>query len=135
LSRPVTGTGCSKDPTTGVTLCTGTSACPDVTVDPSVYPDCGFYITATAVYLACLCSGYLCPIGQPATCDQAAALLQSSNEGSVCGEASNNQCSAIPTGTGAAEMTTSDGGSGSGCDKNCESMCAGEPDCIQLCGC
>src|SRR5580704_19227673 len=55
LSRPVTGTGCGKDPTTGVTLCTGTSACPDITVDPSVYPDCGFYITATAVYLACLC--------------------------------------------------------------------------------
>lgn len=136
LGRSVTGTGCGKDPTTGVTLCTGTDTCPGVTVDPSVYPECGFYISGAVAYLACLCSGYLCPLGQPATCNEAAALLESSNEGSVCGEASNNQCTALSSGTGA---TGSDGGSdtgsGSGCDKACEAMCAGEPDCITLCNC
>lgn len=137
ITGAATGTGCGADPTTGVTLCIGTSECESITVDQSVFPECGFYFGGGSVYLACLCSNYLCPIGLAATCDQAASLLQSTNEGTVCGEASNNGCTAITsaatsTGTGTA---TSEGGSGSGCDMTCETDCAGEPDCVQLCGC
>jgi hypothetical protein len=144
IGSKVTGTGCGTDPTTGVTLCVGTSACPNVSVDPSVYPDCGFYITGSSTYLVCLCSGYLCPIGLPTSCDEASTLLQASNEGSVCGEASDNECTAVSSGTGSTGGTGSSGGSeagsgsdgaSGGCDQTCESMCAGEPDCIQLCGC
>ncbi len=137
LTGSATGTGCGTDPTTGVTLCISTSECPSVTVDQSVFPQCGFYITGGSVFLACLCSNYLCPIGLPATCDQAELLLQASNEGMVCGEASNNGCTVItsPATSTSAATSDSDAGSGSGCDPSCESDCAGEPDCIQLCGC
>jgi hypothetical protein len=143
LSATASGTNCGTDPTTNVTLCTGISSCPTVVVDENVFPECGFDLTGTGVYLVCLCSGYLCPIGQgqPTTCAEAAALLQASNEGTACGEASNGQCALVSSGTGttgttgSTGTTTTDAGSGSGCDETCESMCAGEPDCIQLCGC
>jgi hypothetical protein len=139
-----TGTGCGTDPTTGVTLCTGTTECPGVTFNPSVFPGCGFYISGLSLDLECLCADYLCPVGAATTCTEAAALLQASNEGTVCAEISSNGCSQIPVGgTGGTAGTGGSGGSagsgpsdaGAGCDKTCESMCAGEPDCIQLCGC
>jgi hypothetical protein len=135
-----TGTGCGSDPTTGVTLCTGTTECPGVTVDPSVFPGCGFYISGSSLNLECLCSGYLCPMGAVTTCAAAASLLQATNEGTVCGGVTTNACAQIP-GTGAGGTAGSGAaadagmGSGTGCDTTCEAMCAGEPDCIQLCGC
>jgi hypothetical protein len=141
LGSKTSGTGCGTDPTTGVTLCIGATECPTVSVDPSVFPECGFYFSGGSVYLACLCSNYLCPIGRPANCDQAAALLQSTNEGTVCGEASNNACSEVSVTSGGGGGTTpveagaSADDSGSCCDESCASMCAGEPDCIQGCGC
>jgi hypothetical protein len=137
LGSDTSGTGCGTDPTTGVTLCVGASECPSISVDQSVFPECGFYFTDGSVYLACLCSNFLCPIGQPATCDQAASLLQSTNEGTVCGETASNGCTEVSSGAASTSAgmgtTTPDGGSG--CDMTCESDCAGEPDCIQLCGC
>jgi hypothetical protein len=139
LTGSATGTGCGTDPATGVTLCTGTSECPTLVVDQSVFPECGFYFAGGSIFLACLCSNYLCPMGLAATCDQAASVLQSTDEGSVCGEASNNACTVITSpSTSAGTGTTTpeaDSGGGSGCDTQCESDCAGEPDCIQMCGC
>jgi hypothetical protein len=139
LTGSATGTGCGTDPTTGVTLCTGTSDCPSLVVDQTVFPECGFYFTGGSIFLACLCSNDLCPIGLAATCDQAASVLNSSNEGTVCGEASDNACTVITTAgantSTSTGTTTSEAGSASGCDPDCESSCAGEPDCIQLCGC
>ncbi len=136
---PATGTGCGTDPTTGITLCTGTTECPGVTVDPTVFPECGYYIMGDALDLECLCATYLCPMGAPTTCAAVAALLQNTNEGTVCAAVSNNACSQL-TGAGGsagaggtAGAGTSD--SGTTCDTSCESMCAGEPDCIQACGC
>jgi hypothetical protein len=137
LGSDTSGTGCGTDPTTGVTLCVGTSECPSLGVDQSVFPECGFYFTDGSIYLACLCANYLCPIGQPATCDQAAALLQSTNEGTVCGESTSNGCmevssGAVSTSSDTAATTTD---AGSSCDESCYSTCGGDPDCIQLCGC
>jgi hypothetical protein len=129
-----TGTGCGTDSTTGATLCVSTTQCPNVSVDQVVFPECGFYITGATTYLACVCAGSLCPIGQPTTCAQAAALLSATNEGSVCGEMTNGQCTALAaSATDASTAAASD--AGSGCDQSCYSTCAGEPDCIQLCGC
>jgi hypothetical protein len=132
VSSAAMGTGCGTD--NGVTLCLGTSECPSISVDQGVFPECGFYFANGSVSLACLCSNYLCPIGPASTCDEAMSLLQSSNEGTVCGAASNNGCLALSAGTTDTDAgTTAD--SGSGCDESCASMCAGVPDCIQLCGC
>jgi hypothetical protein len=133
LTGTPTGTGCITDPTTNVSLCTGSTECPSVNVDQSVYPQCGYFFNGGLVYLACLCAGDLCPIGQPATCAQAAALLQSSNEGTVCAEVNNSGCTVVTSGAATDATTASD--AGSGCDETCYSSCAGEPDCIQLCGC
>src|SRR5580658_3185906 len=132
LTSTPSGTGCKTDPTTNVTLCAGSSECPSVNVDPNVYPDCGYFFNGGLVYLACLCSNNLCPIGQPTTCAQAAALLQSSNEGTACAEADNNQCTMLSSGTAADATTIGTTDAGSGCDQTCYSACAGEPDCIQL---
>jgi len=121
-----------------VTLCSGTTECPGVEVDPAVFPGCGFYISGNALDLECLCATYLCPMGLAPTCTAASALLKSTNEGSVCAAVSTNGCSQVPTtgGTGAGGTAGSGAAdAGSGCDKSCEAMCAGEPDCVQLCGC
>jgi hypothetical protein len=131
-----TGTGCAPDPTTGITLCTGTTECPGVMVDPAVFPECGFY--GDAFDLECVCAGYLCPMGVATSCSSAAALLQTANEAAVCGEISSSVCTLITgPGTGGSSGAGGSGAAdaGSGCDKACEAMCAGEPDCIQGCGC
>jgi hypothetical protein len=131
LTSKTTGTGCGTD---GVTLCLGASECPSISVNQSVFPECGFYFAGGSVYLACLCSNYLCPIGKPANCDQAASLLNSTNEGTVCGKLSSGECSEVSGASdGMDAEATSD--TSTGCDESCASMCAGEPDCIQQCGC
>ena len=83
--------------------------------------------------LECLCNGeMLCPIGVPDTCNQATQLLSSQTALVVCEEASDGRCVQVgPSDAGAA----GDAATPSPCDKQCESECAGEPDCIQLCGC
>ncbi len=138
-SGTVSGTGCGTDPTTGVTLCTGTTECPDITIDSSVFPQCGFYISGVALDLECLCATYLCPMGAATTCATAASILASTNEGSVCAEVNSNGCSQLTGsgGAGGAGGTAGSGGvdSGSTCTMAGLSMCAGEPDCLQACGC
>jgi hypothetical protein len=143
-SGPASGTGCGTDPTTGITLCTGTSECPGLVVDQSVFYNCGFYISGAALDLECLCATSLCPMGAAPSCAAAQALLASSNlnEGTVCLEVSSGGCSQIPVSGGGGTAGSGAGGTaGSGtteagsCDMTCESMCAGEPDCIQACGC
>ncbi len=122
------GTGCGTDPNTGVTLCLGTAACPQLTVDPSVYPECGFRPQSGATLdLECVCTGFLCPIGVPSTCDDAAKLLQQQTEAIVCAQVSDGRC--IGAGTGV------DAGQGGTCDPSCRDSCVGDPTCIQLCGC
>lgn len=134
------GAGCGTDPTTGVTLCLATSLCPDVSVNPSNFPECGFRINGDILDLECLCSGYLCPMGATSTCAQASQILAQQNEGSVCNAVTDNACAQLTSASatvGSSSVGTEDAGSGtgSGCDPVCESDCAGEPDCIQLCGC
>jgi hypothetical protein len=129
------GAGCTTDTESQITLCQQTSLCPSVSVDQGTLPGCGFRIHAGSVIdLECLCNGeMLCPIGVPDTCDQATQLLSSQTSSLVvCEEASDGRCvqvGASDAGTASAAATPS------ACDKQCESECAGEPDCIQLCGC
>jgi hypothetical protein len=124
-----TGSACTDDPQTGVTLCEETSLCPGVAFDPGALPNCGFQLHAGSVIdLECLCGTALCPIGVPQTCAQAAELLASQSSVVVCQQASNGNCIELAA-------PVADAGASSSCDKQCETECAGEPGCIQLCGC
>jgi hypothetical protein len=127
------GAGCSTDPQSGITLCEQTSLCPSLSVDQGALPGCGFRIHAgTVIDLECLCGDELCPVGVPDTCAQATQLLSSQTSALVvCEEASDGRCELV----GASDAGSAQSPSVSTCDKQCESECAGEPSCIQLCGC
>ena len=135
------GTDCGADPTTGTVLCLGVNICPSITIDSSVYPDCGFQIAGAAINIECLCGQYLCPLGAAATCEAAAALLAQENEGTVCGSQSSGGCTYLPA-TGAATSTATTATTATTittvaatCDTTCRDQCAGEPSCLQMCGC
>jgi hypothetical protein len=123
------GTGCSTDPQTGVTLCSGVDTCPTVAVDPSAWPGCGFRVAGgTALDLECLCANSICPIGVATTCSQASQLLSAQNELSVCQQVSESRCTSVPTAPEAGTVPP-------GCDRNCQIGCGTAPDCLQVCGC
>ena len=137
-----TGAECGTNPATGVTLCEQIDLCPSITVDQGAFAQCGFRIHPGAViHLECLCGDSLCPIGVPDTCDEATQLLSSAQSALVvCEEASSGRCVAVsagasttPTSTATAAPTST--AVPSTCDKDCQSQCAGNPDCYQLCGC
>lgn len=122
------GTNCGTDPSTGITLCEGIDLCPGLIVDQGAFPGCGFRLNAASPYdLECDCGDFLCPIGAPPSCAAAAQLLdQEQSSLNVCQQQNEGTClSLAPTG----------GGTQSTCDKSCESECAGDPNCIQMCGC
>ena len=122
-----TGAGCTEDSVTLVTLCEAISTCPGLDVDQGVFPGCGFRIQqgSAALDLECLCDTQLCPIGVPASCAEATQLLSDQSSITVCEQSDENRCVQLAT----------TGGASSTCDKNCESSCAGDPSCIQFCGC
>jgi hypothetical protein len=123
------GAGCVEDPEAQVTLCAAIDTCPNVVVDPDVYPDCGFRLhDGTTLDLECLCSGALCPIGIPTTCDDAARLLDAQSSLLVCQQVAEGRCVAI-AGAGA------DAGSSNSPCSACAAQCGGSPSCFQACGC
>jgi hypothetical protein len=121
----VQGAGCGVESTTGATLCTAISLCPKLAVDHDVFPNCGFRIHGQAIDLECACSGALCPVGAPLTCDQAAQLLSGQSEIQVCNQLNEGRCTA-----GTPAQT-----SPSTCDRTCAGECGGDPGCVKLCGC
>ena len=123
------GKNCQQDPQAGVILCEQIDLCPDVSVDPAAFPNCGFELHAGAILdLECLCGDALCPIGVPPTCDQAKRLLGAQTEPLVCQQVSEGRCVQL-VGGDAGQNTASD------CLRKCQSDCAGVPSCVQLCGC
>jgi hypothetical protein len=122
------GTNCTTDPASGITLCEQIDACPGLLVDQGAFPGCGFRMSAASTYdLECACGESLCPVGAPTSCADAAQLLdQAGSSVVVCQELNSGACLPISS-PGSGNQGT--------CDKTCESDCAGEPNCIQLCGC
>src|SRR5215472_13014461 len=120
-----TGVGCGTDPNTGATLCLGISSCPNLSIDPGAYPDCGFRVLPGVIDIECSCSGELCPLGTATSCTEAARLLREQNEGVVCQQIVEGRC------TGGSPSGTQDAGAGT-CDPSCRDSCAGSPPCIQL---
>lgn len=121
----VIGGGCATDPDTGATLCLAVSACPDVVVDQASLPGCGFRVRGGTFDLQCVCQNYLCPLGTPTTCVQAAELLQNQSAFLVCAQVGDNRCTQL-----AATQTERPG-----CDTSCASGCGGDALCRQSCGC
>jgi len=122
------GTGCTLDPATQVTLCAQIGACPRVSVDPAMFPGCGFRPGGAASFdLECLCSGSLCPMGVPTTCAQAAQLVQTQNVLGVCQQVAEGRCVQVAA-PDASTVAPS-------CDRTCQSQCGGATDCLQICGC
>ena len=115
----------------GLALCTGISVCgTTIAVDHDVYPDCGFRIKGTVLDLECVCNGdSVCPIGVATDCASAYQLLQNQTQQTVCQQVAEGRCTSTTPGG------TTGGTSSSTCDKTCESECAGNPTCIQQCGC
>jgi hypothetical protein len=115
----------------GITLCEEIANCPGLDVDQGAFPNCGFRMSVASTYdLECWCGSELCPVGVPINCATAAQLLdQQQSSIVVCQQAGQGSC--LTPGADAG----SGSGSSSTCDKSCESQCAGEPSCIQLCGC
>jgi uncharacterized membrane protein YgcG len=131
VSAPgVTGVNCARDTSLGITLCQTTTQCPNVIIDQSVYPGCGWRIVGNIADLQCDCNGLLCPIGTPTTCGQAVDLISNQSQGTVCQGVSEGRC----TQPGSAGGGSSGGGS-STCDKTCAADCGGNASCLQLCGC
>jgi len=134
-----TGEGCTVQTSSGTFLCTAISLCPSIAIDPGTFNGCGFRIRGDVIDLECECMGYLCPIGAPATCAQAATLLTQENSGSVCSQTTSGTCiqeAQAVTSTGdAGTTTTTSPGTSPGCDTTCESECVSDPNCIQACGC
>jgi hypothetical protein len=126
-----TGTNCTTDPQSGISLCEQIANCPGVDVDPGAFPGCGFRLHASSVFdLECDCGDSLCPIGTPTSCASALQLLdQEASSLAVCQQVSEGTCLPL-TGDGGTSSTGS-----SSCDKTCESECGGDPNCLQLCGC
>jgi hypothetical protein len=125
------GSDCITEPSTGAQICTGLSICPKIVIDHDIYPNCGFRIRGTAIDVECACSGSICPLGTPSTCDQAQALLNGQTEALVCQQINEGRCVA---GTPTTPPTSSSSG-GNTCDKGCLADCAGDPNCARLCGC
>jgi hypothetical protein len=121
-----TGTNCTTDPQSGITLCEQIANCPGVDVDQGAFPGCGFRLHASSIYdLECGCGDSLCPIGTPTSCTTALQLLnQQQSSIIVCEQLDQGSC-----------LPLDDAGTSSNCDKSCESACAGDPNCIQMCGC
>jgi len=126
-----TGIACTTDVTTHVALCSGTSQCPNISVDTQQFPNCGFRTLQPTFDLECICFGnYLCPVGVVSSCQEIAGLFSGKTLNDVCNQVSLGYCTqntGIPAnGTGGATST---------CNQDCYSGCVGAPTCIVACGC
>ncbi|HEY8041657.1 MAG TPA: hypothetical protein VIF15_17750 [Polyangiaceae bacterium] len=121
------GAGCFQDTPSQTVLCEQIDTCPGLDVNQGVLPSCGFRMNTGGLDLECLCGDALCPIGVPTSCAQAAQLLDRQSSLTVCQQQGEGRC---------VQLTAPDaGGTSSTCDKNCQAQCAGDPSCMQMCGC
>ncbi|MFO0667309.1 MAG: hypothetical protein U0174_25385 [Polyangiaceae bacterium] len=93
----VQGLACGADRATGVTLCSAVSSCPNLVVDGDALPSCGFRVKGTSYDIQCVCGDWLCPVGTPTTCTEAAQLMNGATSLQVCLQVNENRCvPAIP---------------------------------------
>jgi hypothetical protein len=138
------GASCTQINAT-TSLCQFINLCPTLTLNTSVFPQCGFRIHGDAIDPECFCDNeYLCPIGSPTTCAEAAT--ESTGDvtyDSVCQQYLTGHCtdlnaaaSAGSTSTGSTSTgSTSTGSTTTAACQSCLTNCANVPACIEACGC
>ncbi len=124
----VQGASCTQI-TASISLCQFISSCPTLALSPQVFPQCGFRIHGTSIDPECLCGNYLCPIGSPATCTEAAQLASGDTTyDSVCLQSVQGHCLDL---TGGGTTTPSSTSACQTCILNCDNV----PACVDACGC
>lgn len=126
------GAACGVEGESGTTLCRATSLCPNVVVDGTAHPRCGFRIRGSSAELVCGCGQSICPMGTFSTCAEAASLLANQTELGVCVQVAEGRCSA---GTGDPNAGSSGSSGASTCDRQCLAECGGGGGCASVCGC
>jgi hypothetical protein len=122
----VQGASCTAV-TSSISLCQFISSCPNLALNPQVFPQCGFRIHGTAIDPECLCGNYLCPIGSPTTCTEAATMASGDTTyDSVCEQSVTGHCLAL---------TASGGSTTSAACQSCITNCDNVPACVDACGC
>jgi hypothetical protein len=97
---------CRTDPTSLITLCSGSRACQGpgqaVFIDPVAFASCGF--VGTGIDVECVCNGNsLCPVAVQTSCSYIAAQLKLKTYDEICAPALTGGCvdlSNRPLGTG-----------------------------------
>jgi len=124
----VQGASCTQV-STSIAICLYISSCPNLVLNPQVFPQCGFRIHGDAIDPECLCGNYLCPIGSPASCTEAATEASGdTNYDSVCEQSVEGHCLDL----------TAAGSSGTTSPTACQTCIAGcdnVPSCVDACGC
>jgi hypothetical protein len=119
------GASCTQVSST-ISLCLYISSCPNLILNPKVFPSCGFRIHGDAIDPECLCGNYICPIGAPTSCSEAAADYSGDvTYDSVCEQSVEGRCTALGTG----------GSSTSSACETCVQNCDNVPSCVEACGC
>jgi hypothetical protein len=124
-SATTTGASCTQV-SSSISLCLYISSCPNLILDPKVFPSCGFRIHGDAIDPECLCGNTICPIGAPTSCSEAAADTSGDvTYDSVCEQSVEGHCTALGTG----------GSSTSSACETCVQNCDNVPSCVEACGC
>ncbi len=120
---------CATDPITKVTLCTSVAACPSLSINHDVFPDCGYRAVGGSFDIQCWCSGYVCPLGSPTSCADVEQLFEQQSEALVCTQVDQGRCTQ-PQKTG----STTGGTTTTACQA-CMQQCGNTPGCKDVCGC
>jgi len=133
----VQGASCTQL-SASISLCLAISSCPNLVLNPQVFPECGFRIHGTAIDPECVCGNYLCPIGVPTTCAEAASEASGdATYDSVCEQSVEGSClqlNATGSSGGSGSSGSSSGSSTSACQQ-CIQSCDNVPSCIDACVC
>jgi len=82
---------CHTDPNTRVQLCTGSTACPGLFIDPVAFASCGF--RGAGVDVECVCSGSsVCPVAVQTSCTYVSTQLALKTYDQICSGVGTGQC-------------------------------------------
>ncbi len=125
------GLGCFLETTTQTVLCSGIKACPEIWLDPELFPTCGFRPALGVLDVECACSGLLCSAAVATKCEDVVNMLATQNQWNTCLQAAEGRC--VDTGTGYVEGSSSPTKT-KVCDEDCRIRCV-DDSCLRRCGC
>jgi hypothetical protein len=132
----VQGASCTSV-SASVSLCQYISSCPSLSLSPQVFPECGFQINGDALDPECLCDNhYLCPVGHPTSCTEAAAEASGDTTyDSVCEQEVTGGCTDLTAGTSSTSSSSGGATPTTTACQSCINACGNVPTCIDACQC